>query len=259
MEIQDAKSAILVHVNSGKILYEKNMHQRLTPASLTKMMTMLLALELIRKGRVKWTDRVTISERVAKTNTMVAALKEGERFSVEELMRLYQPSCNRAFVALAECLAGGTQEDFVVMMNAKAQELGMTNTRFVNAHGLAGVSRHYSTAYDMALLSMALIKVGGIFRISTMKQVRIMRGSGKSQTYKATNPLLGVYSGVDGLKTGYLSGIGYHLSATLRRGKHRFVAVVMETTSREKSGEECAMMFDYALSLPEYQEKTLTD
>lgn len=251
----EAKGAILVHMNTGKVLYEKNMHQKLAPASLTKMMTMLMLIERINRGEIKLTDMVVVSPTASKIGGCRVEFDPGEHVRVDDLLKtLALPSSNDGAVIVSELLSGGTHQDFVDMMNAKAQQLGMTNSQFDSAHGMSWVRKHFTSPYDIMLLSKALIETRLIFNYCSLKQSSFIRENGSVQMLETTNPLLGVYPGVDGLKTGKLIGRGFNLSATLQRGEHRFIAVVMETQTRAASAEEGKKLLDYALSLPEYQE-----
>lgn len=245
-----------MHMNTGKVLYEKNMHQQLAPASLTKMMTMLLLIERINGGDINLNDQVVVSPTASKIGGCKVEFDAGETVRVDDLLKaLALPSSNDAAAIVAELVSGGTQQDFADMMNAKAKQLGMTNSRFASAHGLSWVRKHFASPYDIMLLSKALIETGLIFNYCTLKQTTLTRENGHVQTIESTNPLLGSYPGVDGLKTGKLIGRGYNLSATIKRGEHRFIALVMETPTRGASAEEAKKLLDYALSLPEYQEQ----
>ena len=185
-----------MHVSTGKILYHKDMHQRLAPASMTKMMTLLLLIERIQRGEIKLTDTVTISEFVARTGGCRADLEAGEVIAVEELLKMVAiPSIMMQAMVLAEHIAG-SDADFVDLMNERARELGMKNTNFQAAHGLIGVTRHFSSPYDMAKLSKALIETELIFNYCSVKECTLTRGNGDVEQAEATNPLLGVYPGV---------------------------------------------------------------
>ena len=157
MLASNAKSAILIEAESGKILYEKNSHEKLAPASMTKIMSMLIIIEAIEDGNLSWNDVITVSERASSMGGSQILLETGEQMSVSDLFKgVAVASGNDAVVALAEAVAG-TVEDFVNMMNDKVKELGLTDTNFKNPHGLDDAN-HYSSAYDMAFISRELVK-----------------------------------------------------------------------------------------------------
>jgi len=221
------KAALLMDADTGQILFEQNMHQRLVPASLVKMMVILIALEKVQQGSVKLTDPVTASAWASKIGGHQVYLKEGEVFPLEELLKAVAiTSANDAATAVAEYLAGST-ESFVQLMNQRAKELGMNDTTFANVHGLPpgkGQEENYTSAYDIALLARELIKHPEVLHWSSTREDTFRNGS---FTLTNTNKLLGSFPGLDGLKTGYTDEAGFNLCATAKRDDLRLISVVM--------------------------------
>lgn len=243
----NARSAILMDAATGTILYEKNAHDRLPPASITKIMTMLLVMEAIEKGTLSLNEKVRTSEYAASMGGSQIFLEAGEEMTVEELLKgVALASGNDASVALAEKIAG-TEELFVRMMNEKAKSLGMNNTQFRNSNGLPA-DGHYSTAYDIALVSRELLKHEAITKYTGLYQDYLRKDTDKPFWLVNTNKLVRFYEGADGLKTGYTSEAKFCLAATARRGHFRVIAVVMGEPDSKTRNEEVARMFDYAFS-----------
>lgn len=242
-----ARSAILMDADSGKVIFERNSHDKLPPASITKIMTMLLIMEALEDGRLKWTDTVQTSEYAASMGGSQIFLEQGEEMTVEDMLKgIALASGNDASVAMAEKLAG-TEAQFVEMMNERARELGMNNTHFVNANGLP-VANHYSTAHDIAIMSRELLKYPEITKYTGLYQDYLRKSSEKPFWLVNTNKLVRFYSGADGLKTGYTSDAKYCLSATARRDNMRVIAVVMGEPTTKQRNAEVSQMFDYAFS-----------
>ncbi|NLJ59332.1 MAG: D-alanyl-D-alanine carboxypeptidase [Firmicutes bacterium] len=219
-----AESALIMECTSGRILFEKNPDKRLPPASITKIMTMLLVMEQVSLGKVRFSDMVVTSERAMRMGGSQIWLEVGEEMSLEDLMKAIAiVSANDASVAVAEHIAG-SEEAFVDMMNKRGQELGMTGTNFVNASGLPHPD-HYSTAKDIALMSRALLRYPKVHEWFTtwIDYVR----DGKNILVN-TNRLIKSYEGVDGLKTGFTEEAGYCLAATAEKGSLRLVSVVLK-------------------------------
>lgn len=243
-------SALLVHMETGQILYSMKRHVRIAPASMTKMMTVLLAFERIQAGTVKLSDYAQASENVKKLTGARLFIEVGERMTVEDLLKVVLiPSFNDAAFVLGEHLGGGSEEAFVEMMNAKAQELGMRNTRYINPHGYAKRYLHHTTAYDHFLLARALIRQKMVFQYSTLPTDTITRGDGSRVSIKATNRLLGVYPECDGLKTGFLYAYGSNFTGTMEYNGHRFVTLICEAPKYDDVFQHTATLFDYAKSL----------
>jgi D-alanyl-D-alanine carboxypeptidase (penicillin-binding protein 5/6) len=231
----DAKGAVLMDAGSGTLLFEQNAHEKVYPASITKVMTALLAMEELEKGKITLEDRVVISRNAAGMGGSQIYMEPEEVKTVEQLLKaIVVASGNDASVALAEHIAG-TEEAFVQMMNQRASELGMKNTNFVNSHGLHD-ENHYTTAYDVALMSRELVKHRKIFDWTTIWMEDIEVGKeGRFTTFTMvnTNKLLRRYEGVDGLKTGSTGDAKYCLSATAVKGNMRLIAVIMGSPTSE--------------------------
>jgi D-alanyl-D-alanine carboxypeptidase (penicillin-binding protein 5/6) len=211
---------------TSEVILERNPHQRLLPASLTKMMLVLLAMECLEQGRVFLDDEVRVSRWATRVRGTRGYLRLGEIMTLGDLMKaVLISSANDAAVAVAEHLSGAA-ENFVRLMNLRAFELGMQDTIFYNVHGLpSGNGRdNVSTAYDMAILAAVLTKHPQTLEWSSLQTARIRKG-----TYRInnTNRLLGWYPGLDGLKTGYYRKAGYNMAATAKREGLRLIAVVM--------------------------------
>jgi D-alanyl-D-alanine carboxypeptidase (penicillin-binding protein 5/6) len=231
----DAKGAVLMDAGSGTFLFEQNAHEKVYPASITKIMTALLAMEELEKGKISLEDKVVISRNAAGMGGSQIYMEPEEVKTVEQLLKaIVVASGNDASVALAEYIAG-TEEAFVQMMNRRAAELGMKNTNFVNSHGLHD-ENHYTTAYDVALMSRELVKHRKIFDWTTIWMEDIEVGKeGRFSTFTMvnTNKLLRRYEGVDGLKTGSTGDAKYCLSATAVKGNMRLIAVIMGSPTSE--------------------------
>jgi D-alanyl-D-alanine carboxypeptidase (penicillin-binding protein 5/6) len=236
-----AEAALLMEETSGKILFEKNPDKPLPPASITKIMTMLLVMERIDQGKAAFSDMVVTSERAMKMGGSQIWLEAGEEMSLEDLMKsIAIVSANDASVAVAEHIAG-SEEAFVDMMNKRGQELGMTGTNFVNASGLPDPN-HYSTARDIALMSRALLRYPKVHEWFTtwIDYVR----DGKNILVN-TNRLIKSYDGVDGLKTGFTEEAGYCLAATAKKGSLRLISVVLKIPDSTTRFKEASALLDF--------------
>ncbi|ANA81982.1 Serine-type D-Ala-D-Ala carboxypeptidase [Paenibacillus vortex V453] len=242
-----ARSAILLDADTGTIIYEKNSHDKLPPASITKIMTMLLTMEAIDAGRLQWTDKVRTSEYAASMGGSQIFLEPGEEMTVDEMLKgIAMASGNDASVAMAEKLAG-SEQGFVKMMNDKAAELGMKDTHFVNCNGLPA-ENHYTSAHDIAVMSRELLKYEQITKYTGSYQDYLRKDSQKPFWLVNTNKLVRFYTGADGLKTGYTSEAKFCLSATAKRDGLRAVAVVMGAPDTKTRNNEVSRMFDYAFA-----------
>lgn len=242
-----ARSAILMDADSGTVIYEKNSHLALPPASITKIMTMLLVMEAIDEGRLKLTDKVQTSEYAASMGGSQIFLEAGEEMTVEEMLKgVALASGNDASVALAEKIAG-SEAQFVAMMNEKAEQLGMKNTKFVNSNGLPAEG-HVSSAQDIALMSRELLKYEDITKYTGLYQDYLRKDSPKPFWLVNTNKLVRFYHGADGLKTGFTSEAKFCLSATARRDNLRLIAVVMGEPNTKTRNAEVTHLFDYAFA-----------
>ncbi|MDD2190892.1 MAG: D-alanyl-D-alanine carboxypeptidase [Eubacteriales bacterium] len=247
----DAKSAILIDAASGTVLFEQNSHERLPPASVTKVMTMLLIMEAIEREQMTLEDKATISEKAASMGGSQMYMEPGEQHTIETLMMgIAIASANDACVAAAE-YHSGTTEIFVENMNKRATELGMTNTNFVNTNGLP-VANHYTSAYDIALMSKELIKHEKIQDWFHVWMTNITVGlPGKKQTELGltnTNRLIKAYPGANGIKTGFTQEAGYCLSASATKGDLTLIAVIMGSPTSKIRFAEASKLLDYGFA-----------
>ena len=252
----NAKSAIMVETSTGKVIYEKNVDEQLPMASMTKMMTLLLIMENIESGNLKWDEMVTTSEHAASMGGSQIFLEVGEKMSVRDLVKgICIGSGNDAAVAMAERI-GGTEEEFVKMMNNRARDLGLVNTNFVNACGLDD-DNHYSSAKDMAVIARELVKHDEILEYTGTYEDYLRKDTDNSFWLVNTNKLVRYYQGVDGLKTGYTSNSGYCITTTAKRNNLRFITVVMGEPSSSIRNSETTAMLDYGFNT--YQIDTLVN
>ena len=243
----EAKSAIMIEASTGKVIFEKNANQKLPMASMTKMMTLLLIMENISNGSLKWDEKVIASEHAASMGGSQIFLEVGEEMSVEDLVKgICIGSGNDASVAMAERIAG-SEEEFVKMMNKKAQIMGLKNTNFVNACGLDS-SEHYSSANDMALIAKELVKYDKILEFTGTYEDYLRKNTEKSFWLVNTNKLVRYYSGVDGLKTGYTKEAGYCITTTAKKNNMRLITVVMGEPSSKVRNSETTSMLDYGFN-----------
>ena len=256
----DGKSAVLMDVATGTVLHEANAHEPLAPASVTKVMTMLLIMEAIDSGKIKWDDTVTASEAAAAKGGSQIYLKVGETMSVSDMVKsIAVSSANDCACAMAEHIAG-SEEAFVALMNSRARELGMNDTNFVNCTGLDDApeaEKHRTSAYDIALMSRELLKNHPDIKKFTTIWMDTVRGGvfGLANT----NKMVRFYTGCTGLKTGFTSGAGYCLSASAQREGMELIAVVMGADTSQNRFAACKSMLDYgfanfALYTPSLQE-----
>lgn len=222
-----SKSAILMDASTGKVLYEKNSHDKLPPASVTKVMTMLLICEALEGGKIKEDDDVQVSEVAASMGGSQIFLEPGEIQKVDTLLKsIAVASANDACVAMAEYI-GGSVEEFVVLMNKRAKELGMNDTNFVNTNGLP-VDNHYTSAYDIALMSKELLTHKKISKYLTTWMDEVVVGKKQAKIWIAnTNKLVKHYAGATGVKTGFTQQAKYCLSASAIRNNTHLIAVTL--------------------------------
>ena len=244
---ENAKSAILIDASTGNIIYEKNAHEKLAPASMTKMMSMLLIMEAIDRGELKWNQMITASENASSMGGSQILLETGEKMSVKDLFKgIAVASGNDAVVALSEAIAG-TEDEFVKRMNQRAKELGLQDTNFKNPHGL-DTANHYSSSYDMSLIAKELVKHEKVLEFTSIYEDYLREGQKNKVWLVNTNKLVRFYDGLDGLKTGYTKEAGYCLTSTAKRGDTRFITVVMGEPDTKTRNSETTSMLDYAFS-----------
>lgn len=243
----NAKSAIIIEPTTGKIIFDKNSNERLEPASMTKIMTLLLTFEAIDNGRVSLDDMVNISKRAEDMGGSKMFLEAGSNIRLEEIIKgVSIASANDGAIALAEFI-GGSVENFVDMMNKKSEDLGLSNTHFANPHGLHA-DNHYSSAYDMAIMASNLISHEKVLNYTSIYEDYFNKPDGSRTWLVNTNKLVRFLEGVDGLKTGYTSEAGYCLTATAKKGNVRYITVVMGEPSSDIRSSETANMLNYAFN-----------
>ncbi len=239
-----AKSAILIEASTGEILYEKNSHEKLAPASMTKIMSMLLILEHIESGALKWAEMITVSENASSMGGSQILLETGEQMSVEDLFKgVAVGSGNDAVVALAEAVSGSV-DAFVEAMNNKVKELGLKDTVFKNPHGL-DEANHYSSAYDMVMIGRELVKHNKVLEFTSIYEDYLRKGTDREFWLVNTNRMVKFNPIVDGLKTGYTSGAGYCLTATAKKNNMRLLATVMGEENVTTRTSEVTSLLDY--------------
>ena len=245
---ENAGSAILIEASTGEVLYKKNQNERLAPASMTKIMALILIMENIESGRLKWNDIVVVSANASAMGGSQIFLETNEMMSVEDLVKgICIASGNDAVVALAEKIAG-TEAAFVKMMNDKVRELGLKNTNFVNATGL-DAENHYSSAYDMSMMARELIKHEKILEFSSIYEDYLRKDTDNSFWLVNTNKLVRFYSYIDGLKTGYTKDAGYCLTATGEKNGMRLITVVMNEENTDNRTKDTIAMMDYGFNM----------
>ncbi len=243
--VDDVRSAILLERDTGKILFEKNSKEELPPASMTKIMTMLLIMEAIDKGKLSWNEKIRASEFAASMGGSQIFLEPGEEMTTKDMMKgIAIASGNDASVAMAERIAG-SEEAFVDMMNAKAKELGLKHTFFKNTTGLP-VSGHYSSAYDMAIMAKELLKYEDITKFTGLYEGYLRENTDKKFWLVNTNKLVRFYPGVDGLKTGFTAEAKYCLTATAEKDGMRVIAVVFGAPTAKDRNAQVTKMLNYA-------------
>ncbi|MEW9674663.1 D-alanyl-D-alanine carboxypeptidase family protein [Lentibacillus sp. L22] len=243
----DAKSAILIERDTGKILFDKNSQEELPPASMTKIMTLLLIMEELDRGNLKLDEKIRVSENAASMGGSQIFLEAGEEMTVNDLLKgISIASGNDASVALAERIAG-SEEAFVQKMNKKVKDLGLKNTHFNNCTGLPA-DDHYSTAHDMSVMAKELLKYEKITDYTSLYEDYLRKGTEDEFWLVNTNKLVKFYPGVDGLKTGYTNEAKYCLTATAKKNDMRAIAVVMGTKTTKERNANVTNMLDYAFN-----------
>lgn len=253
---ENAKSAILIEQDTGEILFNKNDQEKLPPASMTKIMTLLLIMEALEEGKLSRDEKVVVSERAASMGGSQIFLEAGEEMTVNDLLKgVAIASGNDASVALAEKIAG-SEESFVDEMNKKVKELNLDNTKFQNTTGLPAED-HYSTAYDMAIIANELLKYETITEYTSVYEDYLRKGQDNEFWLVNTNKLVRFYPDVDGLKTGYTNEAKYCLTATAERSDMRVIAVVMGAETPKERNEMVSGLLDYAFN--QYETNKLFD
>ena len=245
---KNATSAIMLEASTGEIIFQKNVNEKRPPASMTKMMSMLLIMENIEKGNLAFEEEVTASAYASSMGGSQIFLKAGEKMKVEDLLKgIAIGSGNDATVAMAERIAG-TEEAFVKLMNDRAKELGLNNTNFKNSTGL-DAENHYSTAYDMSVIARELVKHKKILEFTSTYEDYLRKDSASPFWLVNTNRLVRFYQGVDGLKTGYTKEAGYCLTSTAEKDNMRLITVVMNEPSTQIRNGETSSMLDYGFNM----------
>ena len=243
----NATRAILIDPDSKKILYEKNIHEEASIASLTKMMGLILIFEEIDSGKIKYTDKVIASSNAANMGGSQIWLSPGEELTVDELLKgIIMASANDGIVAMAEYI-GGSEENFVKMMNNKARELNLMHTNFVNPTGL-DEEGHYSSAYDLAIIASELMKHKDVFKYTTLYEDYLRKNTDNKFWLVNTNKLLKSYKGVDGLKTGMTDKAGYCMAITAKRDNMRILAIVLGEKEGKVRNKETSDLLDYGFN-----------
>ncbi|WP_080874320.1 D-alanyl-D-alanine carboxypeptidase family protein [Oceanobacillus timonensis] len=251
---EDALSGVLIEQNTGKILFDKDAHEQLPPASMTKIMTLLLIMEALEAEKITKEDMVVVSEYAASMGGSQVFLEAGEEMSVNDLIKgIAIASGNDASVAMAEMIAG-TEEEFVKEMNKRAEELDLENTHFANTTGLPATD-HYSSAYDMAVMTRELLKYEDITNYTSIYEDYLRQGEEDEFWLVNTNKLIRSYTGADGMKTGYTNEAKYCLTATAKRNDMRLVAVVMGAETPKERNKMVSGLLDYGFQ--SYQTKQL--
>ena len=244
-----AKQAYLIDTLSGKVLFEKNKEQKISPASITKIMTSLIAFDLIKKGELRLDEKFKISKKAWRMSSQGYSsmfIMPNDKVSVENLLKgIIIVSGNDACVALAEGIAG-TEEEFVNMMNSMAEKIGLKNTRFANSSGLYD-GNNYSTVEDIAIMSIYLINnFPELYKYYAEKKFTWDRTGGAPITQGNRNPILYKDMGSDGLKTGHLVNSGYSLAATIKKQDRRILSVISGTNSKNERSRETVRLLSYA-------------
>lgn len=251
-----AKSAIVIEQETGRILYQKNADKELPPASMTKVMTMLLIFKALSEHRISLTDKVNVSEHAASMGGSQVFLEPGESMTVDEMLKAIAiASGNDASVAMAEFVSG-SEKEFVKQMNQEAAQLGLTHTHFENTTGLP-VKNHYTTAHDMAVMAQALARYNQVFNYTSKYEDYLRQNTDQKFWLVNTNKLIRTYPGADGMKTGFTNEAKYCLTATAKRNGMRVIAVVMGAATPKERNSEIAGLMDQAFAA--YSTQTLMD
>lgn len=252
--VTSAKSGILIENTTGKVLYEKNANEKLPPASMTKIMTLLLIMEAVEDGKINLNDKILVSANAASMGGSQVFLQPNTEIKAEELIKsIAIASANDSAYAMAEAIFG-TIDAFINKMNEKAKTLGCTNTNFANVHGLDDPN-HYTTAHDMAIIARELLKHEDILKYTSIYEAYLKKPDGTSTWMVNTNKLIKYYNGLDGLKTGYTSNAGYCLTATAKRNGMRLISVIMNEPTSQVRNNETIDLLNYGFT--NYKIKTI--
>lgn len=251
----DSKSACLIEAKTGTVLYSKNEHDKLAPASMTKIMTMILVMEKLNKNLIKKDDLVTTPKEASSLGGSQIYLSEGEKMTVHDLLKaMCIASANDAAMSLA-IYVGGNEKNFIKMMNDKAKELNLQNTNFENPYGFDN-DNHFSSSYDMAMMARHLVmNYPDILSYTSIYEDYVREDTTKKFWLVNTNKLVKFMDGVDGLKTGWTEKSGYCLTATISKNNERFIAISMGNTSTTKRNQEVSNLLNYGLI--NYETKTI--
>lgn len=241
----ESEAQVLMEVETGNILYANNAEEKMLPASVTKLMTLLLLMEKIDSGTISYSDTIICSKNASEMGGSQIWFEEGESLTVDEALKaICVVSANDVTVAVAEKI-GGSEENFVQMMNEKAKSLGMNNTHYINSHGI-DEDGHYTCAYDQALLARELItKHPNILKYTSIWMDTLRNGETE---LTSTNKLIRFYDGATGLKTGYTSLAMYNLVGSATRGNTTFISVIMKAPSSDVRLKETKTLLDYGFS-----------
>lgn len=246
--LENAVSGMLIEASTGKVIYEKNINEKVAVASMTKMVAQIIIMEEIEKGTIKWDYIVTVSKNAADMGGSQIYLAEGEKMSIRDLMKgISVASGNDATVAMAEVISG-SEEKFVERMNKKVKELGLKNTQFKNCTGL-DEDGHYSTAYDMAVIAKELVnKHPGILKFSSIYEDYLRENTNNKFWLVNTNKLIRFYDGADGLKTGHTDDAGYCLAVTAKKYGLRLIGIVLGEKESKVRNNEAMKLLDYGFN-----------
>lgn len=245
--VSNGKAGLLMEVNSGEILFEKNKDSQLAVASMTKMVGLIIIMEKLESGEISLDEIVTASKNASGMGGSQIYLETGEKMSVRDLIKgITMASANDATVAMAEKIAG-SEEKFVEMMNAKVKELGLKNTHFVNSTGL-DEDGHYSSAYDMAMIAKELLSHEQILDFTSVYEDYLRVDTSNKFWLVNTNKLVRLYDGADGLKTGFTDNAGYCMAVTAKRDGMRLIAIVLGENIGSVRNEETSELLDYGFN-----------
>ena len=243
----ETTSAILIEESTGKILFEKEINKRVSVASMTKMVAMDIILENIEKGKIKWSDIVTVSKNASDMGGSQIYLQDKEKMSVKDLFKgISMASANDATVALAEYISG-SEEEFVKLMNKKVKSLGLNNTVFKNSTGL-DEKGHYSSAYDMAIIAKELLTHDEILKFSSIYEDYLRKDTPNKFWLVNTNKLVRFYDKADGLKTGHTDNAKYCIAATAKRNNLRLIAIILGADNAKIRNEQATNLLDYGFN-----------